>query len=318
MRAIEAVSTVLSRHTDFKSWPEVTLGGQQDLLMGVNRALSMVFRYGPSRRKRAWVSQAIGDSYAVDGLDLDPNETQSGNASAFRPDERYQTILITGDPQYNTIVDVDRVAYPYRGTETADTGTLYVDAFPFFDFSVVRITGVVKCKRPDGYEFDLLRDDMGTTNFQFAAPEFGPAPRYAANSTSTLRQRTTSQYPTSYQVCEVGNSRNTDADASFLIRVDPIPTTKCTLVVQIDQEPAMLTIESLSDGAILPMSDAQVAELFMPLLEEEIALSKSLWSNSPEVRQLVLRRGEEARMRLRELPQYYAPPQAMIGPNPGF
>lgn len=314
MRALEAISTLIRRHTAFSDIYAVPFEQQQEVAQMVNSAIVEVFALGPDRFRHTTATQAIGSTVAVTGLAIANGDTESTNTGVFSAVYRGQTILLSGDDAYNEVAGTASVLYPYAGSATCTAGTIYLDAMTFFDFSVDRIVSEVWCQRgSNGRRWPLVRDDSSW----WASTAYSGIDPALANPWAPEFRRRTYQDPITYSVRAVGQSRNTDSDAAFVIRVDPIPTQAQTLIVEVDQSPAMLTIEGILDGAILPMPDARANAYFTALLADHFRES-SLWASDKDRAEAVRIRAERARRSLEDLPQYFAPPVMTCGLAPGF
>lgn len=315
MKVLEAIATAISGHTAYATPLDVPMERQQELVRAANAALVDLYDLAPAVYEHTQVTQAIGATVAVTGLSIPAQGTTTASGS-FAAAYRGQTVVLGGDPQYNEIATTDSVIYPNAGTAAATTATIYVDSFCVFDFSVKEVVGMVMCRRQsDGAEWPLVRDDRGwwaslegdgNHNRDRVARRFG-----------SERIRRIDGKPETYSVRTFGQSRNTDSAAAFALRVDPIPNVLHTLILKVAQSPAMLTLEEILDGAVLPMPEARAHGYYVDLLADRMSES-SLWTSDAARTGRVQLRADRVRDSLRKLPEFFAPSMVRCGPPPGF
>lgn len=314
MRALEAVSTALVRTTKLRDLYAVPLEQQQEVVQMVGAALVEAFTLAPSRYRRATVAQRLsGSTTAVTGLSIATGATSTTSGS-FGASYRGQSVVLENDQAYNVVTSTTAVLYPYAGTSTCTSATIYEDAFTLFDFSVDRILGEVWCQRAsDGRRWTLARDD---SSWWCSVAYAGTDPAMA-NPLATEYRRRTYSYPLTYSLSALGQSRDTATSAGFVLRVDPIPTQAHTIEFEVDQWPEIWTLESIYDGAVLPLPDARAVMHYTDLLCERFTES-SLADLPRERADRIARRADRARIYLEDLPQYFAPPVVSIGLGAGF
>ena len=283
-----------------------------EVIAALNTAIAAYFDLAPDNQKLTGATHQIKAPRSLTGLSVAANSTVN-TGTPFLAEDRGKTIRI-GDG-FNEIVSTTAVLKPNTTAETWTSGTVYDDTVAFFDTSVERIVDTVRVHRgTETWTLPRVEEDRARALFAWAYTS-----RFSyVMGAYTLLDRATADWPECYSILNVGESIAAGSiDASFLLRIDPLPTAPCVLELKISQLPAMMTVGAIEDGTVLPVRDERIYNCLRPLFVENL-MGTSIWTGNDVAMRIAANQAAFARQTIRNLAPWNAPPVMTYGTTTGY
>lgn len=233
---------------------------QQTLLDCINGGIQEFYRIAPAVYREATISAVLAAPQTVSvGV---TNGSNAFTGFSAPTSNYFSTIRIPTDTTTdNLIIPPSGLLSPYQGVTSTQPAVIYGDAYPL----LANIERMIDEPALLGFRGRLQRNDeyWGRGWGGWTGPYSGNgAPR---------RVGVPRTYWVEPNAACVGNA------PSFILRVDPLPGALYTLRARAMFYPLKLTMGNLQVNALLPLNDAWIESMFIPLILEQMT-EDPLWT----------------------------------------
>lgn len=208
----------------------------------VNAATTLFYNLAPPIYQRGTLSFSLPAPVTINGVQVTPNSSDLGSA-VFSDEQRGCSVQITGDPNWNEVVEAGALMNAYLGAtaRTDAQALLYSDTALCGSGVFAGIVGepqVFGVDHPKGRP--LRRDD----------------------SLHALRPRRIGP-PDSYSILPTALPGS--SESLFALRVHPMPETACVVRVGVDLRPLQFCPDDLTRAVDLPIPDHLCLLVLLPM-----------------------------------------------------
>ncbi|MEM0926626.1 MAG: hypothetical protein AAGJ83_11355 [Planctomycetota bacterium] len=306
------------RFTEYSDPDQVPFERNIELASAISAATQEFFQLAPNRLKKTKVSETIAAPRTIsDAFVMEPDATRTTSGKPFYDSERGKAVVLEGDPKINEILDDRTVLMAYQSSAGNSTaGTVYHDTITFFDFGVESAkTNLWMIEGNSKRELRHIEQER--------SPHRGGSRRsyeghLHAGSAHSGRLTRGFGAPVGYAVEYVGGSQSAANDATFMVRLDPIPTISCVLTFEIDQLSRVYRPADLKTTTVHPVSDERIHAMFLPLLQERILATSLGTKIEARVEKRIEKDAQMARGLIQTIPRSVVREERVLRQKRGF
>lgn len=285
----------IARRARTTDMTQLSMPEQGDVLEAANAANQRLYAALPSYFKELPEGFVLPAPVTV-SVPVTQNSALIGS-NVFGVDQIGRTVVLSGDPGWNVILDVNRLLNPYIGATGTVSGTVYGDAVYSTRYPIERVI-----------------DDP-----RFANQSMGPL---MMNRLARVNNWTDWWFlqqigmPRRWWVMALGNSQGNEP--LFVLKVAPVPDQAYAINVRINYWPKRLTLSDISSATPIVCPDQFIEKCLIPMGHAALLGTPAWQSRSPEDDKRVIAAGIDAEADARNQAGRVAVPNNSVGTPVGW